>query len=398
MISILDSTLREGEQTAGVYFPAHAKMAVADALERAKVEFIEAGHPIVSEEISGAVRILSRKGYKAVIGAHARVFQRDIDVALECRPGLIGVFFCVSDERLREVFKKTLAQAIDQIVEGVAHIKGAAPNTLVRFTPEDTVRSPVSNVVSACVAAVNAGADIISIADTTGHMVPGTERNMYDAVSRIRDGIESKTRKPRYAVHCHNDRGLALANVLDAIRAGVSIVDATVLGLGERAGITDLAQLMVALDVDLGERREGLTELPGLYELVSKYSGVPIPKNAPVIGENAFTHCAGVHTHATTLNPYHYQSLSPEHVGRRMTIALDHMSGVASVRYALDAIESTVSDEEMAIVLAQIRRAGHMGRSVDLEELKHIVTWTRGVSAHAKGYGRRETDVPELVG
>lgn len=374
MVWVLDSTLREGEQTPGVYFDKHIKLAIANMLDEVGVDIIEAGHPMVTPEIHAAVKSIAQKDYKAIVGAHSRSLKADVDLALECGVNFIGIFYCVSDERLNTVFKKDLNTAINQITDVIKYAKSQKPDLLVRYTPEDTVRSQFENVVTAAVAAVEAGADIISVADTTGYMVPGTKRSMYDYISRLKDEFAKRNLNPKVAVHCHNDRGLALANSLDAYRAGADIIDAATLGLGERAGITDLAQLLVVLTVDFGENRWNLKKLPELYDLVSKHSGVPIPHNFPMTGKNAFTHCAGVHTHAASINPMHYESLTPELLGRQREFALDHMSGIASLRYALGLIGENEIDEEMQNdILKEVKAVGQRGRTVDLSELKHIV-------------------------
>lgn len=385
LVWVLDSTLREGEQTPGVYFDKHIKLAIANLLDEIGVNIIESGHPMVTAEIHAAVKSIAQKGYKSIVGAHSRSLKSDVDLALECGVGFIGIFYCVSDERLETVFKKDLDSAIQLITDVIKYAKSRKPDLLIRYTPEDTVRSQFENVLKAAVAAVEAGADIISVADTTGYMVPGTKRSMYDYISRLKDELASRKLFPKLAVHCHNDRGLALANALDAYRAGVDIIDAAALGLGERAGIVDLAQLLVVLTVDYNENRWNLNKLVELYNLVSKHSGIPIPANYPMTGKNAFTHCAGVHTHAASVNPMHYESLKPEILGRERSFALDHMSGIASLRYALGLInESSLDDETQMDVLKEVKSVGQRGRTVDLAELKHIVDAVKHHQTYAK--------------
>lgn len=385
MIWVLDSTLREGEQTPGVYFDKHIKLAIASILDEIGVDIIEAGHPMVTSEIHAAVKSIAQKGFKPIVGAHSRSLLSDIDLALDCGVGFIGIFYCVSDERLSSVFKKDLDSAINQITDVIKYAKNKKPDLLIRYTPEDTVRSQFENVVKAATAAVQAGADIISVADTTGFMVPGTKRNMYDYISNLKDELAREKLFPKIAVHCHNDRGLALANALDAFRAGVDIIDAAALGLGERAGIVDLAQLLVVLTVDHNQNNWNLKKVNELYDLVSKHSGIPIPANYPITGKNAFTHCAGVHTHAASINPMHYESLSPEILGRDRTFSLDHMSGIASLRYALNLIhQSDLDDEHQQEVLKEVKSVGQRGRTVDLEELNHIVDAVK----HHKTYNK----------
>ena len=120
-----------------------------------------------------------------------------------------------------------------------------------------------------------------------------------------------------------------------------------------------------------------LSKLPELYQLVSRYSGIPIPENFPIIGQNAFTHCAGVHTHAAVQNPVHYQSLDPALVGREMTVALDHMSGISSVQWALEKLGLEYTTDLLKRILAHIKQIGQKGRTVDLHELKHLVEWCK---------------------
>jgi 2-isopropylmalate synthase len=379
LISVLDSTLREGEQTPGVYFDKHIKLAIAKLLDEIGIDIIETGHPAVTREIYEAVDVVANSKLRSIAGAHSRSHKKDVDLALECNVGFLGIFYCVSDERLNSVFKKDLSTAIDQICKIIRYAKEQKPDLLIRYTPEDTVRSQFENVVTAASAAVEAGADIISVADTTGYMIPGTDRSMYDYISKLKDAFTRRNQDPRIAVHCHNDRGFALVNVLDAFRAGASIIDASVLGLGERAGIVDLAQLLVALTCDYGMNKWKLEKLPELYELVSEHSGVGIPVNFPVTGANAFTHCAGVHTHAAAINPMHYESLNPEVVGRKRDFSLDHMSGIASLKFALKILEiNDLSDDILLQILNDIKIVGQHGKTVELPELKHIVDFYGG--------------------
>jgi 2-isopropylmalate synthase len=378
MLQILDSTLREGEQTPGVYFNKHIKLAIAEILEDIGIDIIEAGHPVVTTEIYSAVNSIAHRVKKSIVGAHARSIKKDIDLALECGVNFIGIFYCVSDERLDTVFNKTLDDAIIQISDTIKYAKSRNPDLLIRYTPEDTVRSQFENVVKASSAAIEAGADIISIADTTGYMVPGTERSMYDYVIRLKEEFNKRKLTAKIAVHCHNDRGLALANALDAYRAGAEIIDASVLGLGERAGIVDLSQLMTIFKIDYKIDKWKLNRLPELYELVSKFSGISIPDNFPLVGKNSFTHCAGVHTHAAAINPMHYENLDPRLFGRERHFALDHMSGLASIKYALKLIGETELDASQELeILNEVKTIGQAGRTVELSELPHIVNYTK---------------------
>lgn len=384
-ITILDSTLREGEQTPGVCFDIHIKAAISDLLDEVGVDIIETGHPAVTPEICQAVQEISHRGLRALVGAHARSLVKDVNLALECGAGFLGIFYCVSEERLNH-HSRVLNQAVDRIVEVIRYAREQQSDLLIRYTPEDTVRSKWENVVTAAAAAVESGADIISIADTTGCMIPGTKRSMYDYVKRLKDELAKRDQFPRFAVHCHNDRGLALANALDGYRAGADIIDATVMGLGERAGLVDLGTLLAVLVCDFQENSSGrwqTTKLNQLYRLVSRYSGMAIPVNFPITGENAFTHCAGVHTQAAIKDPLHYQSIEPELVGRKPEISLDHMSGISAVKYSLEAIGEKDLDGDLPFqVLAKVKEVGQMCRVVDFEELHYIVRYLKNTRSN----------------
>ncbi len=377
-VRILDTTLREGEQTPGVYFDVHVKAAIAGVLDAIGVDFIEAGHPAVTDDIRTAVARIAHAGLRARVGAHARSLESDVRIALECGVGFLGIFYCVSDERLVD-HGSPLGAVVARIARVVQLAKEHRPDIVVRYTPEDTVRSPFDNVLLAASEAVAAGADIISIADTTGCLIPGTRHNMHDYVRRLRDALGARGAFPLIAVHCHNDRGLGLANALDGYRGGADIIDASVLALGERAGLVDLATLLAVLAHDFGEGAGwALHRLPELYRLVSRFANVPVPPTFPVMGRNAFTHCAGVHTQAALRNPLHYQSLDPAIVGRRPEIALDHMSGMASLRHSLAAIGCDGLPEQTArAVLARVKAIGQTGRTVDDEELGLVVEFVK---------------------
>lgn len=387
-VKILDSTLREGEQTPGVYFPIHVKIAIAEVLEEIGVDMIEAGHPAVTPQVKKAVAELSKRNFNVLIGAHSRSLKEDVELALECGVDFIGLFYCVSEERLNH-YGKRLNEVIEQIGKVISYIREKSPEIVIRYTPEDTVRSPWKNVLSISAEAVRAGAQIISVADTTGYMVPGTERSMYDFVSKLKDELGKLGLFPEIAVHCHNDRGLALANALDGFRAGADIIDASVMGLGERAGIVDLGSLLAVFSFDFSiENNWNLKKLSYLYRMVSNFSGIPVPVNFPVTGRYAFTHCAGVHTHAVLKNPVHYQSLSSEVFGRKPEVALDHMAGMSSLEYSLQQIgEENLDRSLLKNVLAYVKDIGQTGRTISLEELRLIVNYIQN-----KEGGRRDED------
>ena len=373
MIKILDSTLREGEQTPGVYFAPETKLKIAEFLDHIGVDIIEAGNPAVDSEIALAVTRIANAGLKAKIGAHSLCRIDDVKKALDCNVSFLGVFFSVSSQRLQCDYNICLDEALDKIVEVITYAREQNDSLLIRYTPEDTVRSPLKNVIEAASAAVQAGANIISIADTTGYTTPFQQkRSIYYFVKILKEELAKRELYPQIEVHCHNDRGLALANALDAYRAGTDIIDVSVMGLGERAGIVDLAELLINLS-DLIEEKNfwKLGYLKDLYNLVSEYSQVPISPHHPAVGKNAFTHYAGVHVTAMAKDERLYQSLNPEVFGIKSSIALGMQSGLTAVELALKQIgreELAENKYLVAKILKQIKEIAKRGTPIDIDK------------------------------
>lgn len=326
MVDILDSTLREGEQTPGVTFSVQEKLIIAGLLDELGVTIIEAGHPAVSDDIFRAVKEIARQGYTAETMAHCRAIREDIDRARACDVDWVGIFLCVSNPRLKQQFQSNLPQAIESIADVIMYAKTHGLN--VRYTPEDTVRTAYPSVVQVARAAVEAGADRISIADTVGAMTP---RRMYDFVLRLQADVNVKLN-----VHCHNDLGLATANALAAYEAGATTIDVSVNGLGERTGITSLAEACLGLHcLYKAPNNWNLEVLPRLSQTVSEYSGMPISPATPVVGKNAFIHNAGMHVAAILHDPRHYEVFPAEVVGRTRNVVLDKMAGAQTIKHKL---------------------------------------------------------------
>jgi 2-isopropylmalate synthase len=362
-VKLLDSTLREGEQTPGVDLALEQKLAIARALDDFGIDYVEAGHPAVSEDTFRATREVAHLGLRAEVVAHARALKSDIDLALKADADWVGIFFSVADKRLEEQFRKNIDQAISLIQDCVSYAK--AHGLRVRYTPEDTVRSDISKVIRIGRAAREAGADRISVADTTGYMTPS---RMHAFITELRAGLPAGT---PVGVHCHNDLGMAVANSFAAVEAGASVVDVTVNGLGERTGIAPLAEMAVALKLRGGaENAWRLDQLPALSQLVEGASRIPVWKQAPIVGANAFTHNAGLHVAAVLLNPSHYESIPAEMVGRQRRLVVDKMAGRPTVKHRLECLGLDASDAFVDSVLSYVKRRGINDASDD--ELRRI--------------------------
>ncbi len=387
MIKILDSTLREGEQTPGVYFSSETKLAIAQFLDMVGVDIIEVGNPAVNKEIATSVNRIANAGLKAKIGAHSLCRIDDVKKALDCGVEFLGVFFSVSQKRLQQDYSIGLESAIEKITSTISYARSQKNDLLIRYTPEDTVRSPIENVIQAASAAVRAGANIISIADTTGYATPFQEnRSLTYYVKTLQSELAKLELYPKIEVHCHNDRGLALANALNAYQSGADIIDVTVMGLGERAGIVDLAELLINLiDILEGKNLWNLTHLKDLYDLVSLHSHIAIPPHHPVVGKNAFTHYAGVHVKAIAKDEAIYQSLNPEILGIKSSFALGMQSGLAAVELALKQIgkEELIENKNLvANILQEIKEIAKRGTSIDIEQELPVIVERCSISSH----------------
>lgn len=342
MVEILDTTLREGEQTPHVTFTISEKLEIATLLDEFGVDIIEAGHPQVSKDICEAVKNIANQGYNSEILAHCRSLQEDIDLALSCDVDWVGIFFCVSNKRIEQHFRKNIENIQTQIAKTVEYAKDHGLK--VRYTPEDTVRTEYPTLLQVSKAAIDAGADRISIADTVGAMTP---LHMHHFIKKIQSDLDVPLH-----VHCHNDLGMATANALAAYEAGVRLIDVTVNGLGERVGITPLSELCIALyslyHVDNHWKFELLLDIA---QKVSEFSGLPIPTNTPVIGDHAFIHNAGLHVAAVLRNPEFYEIFPAELIGKKRTFILDKMASSQTIKQKLEEIGIEACDTHVNTIL-----------------------------------------------
>jgi 2-isopropylmalate synthase len=346
MLKILDSTLREGEQTPGVTFSIEEKLKIASYLNDFGIDIIEAGHPRVSRDIYKSVKEISNQGLNAEILAHCRAINEDIDIARECDVDWVGIFFCVSNKRLEQQFRTNIEKAIGLVTKSIEYAKSYGLK--VRYTPEDAVRTDYNSLLKISKAAVNAGADKISIADTVGAMTP---KKIYDLFKKLKSDLDAS-----YNVHCHNDLGLATANSLAAYEGGATTIDVSVNGLGERVGIAPISEICVALHCAYNiKNRWKLEMLPEITEYVSKTSGIFIPQNTPIIGKNAFSHNAGLHVAAVLNDPCFYEVIPAELVGKKRDFVLDKMASVQTIRHKLKEMNIQTDENNVSKLMNYVK-------------------------------------------
>jgi len=368
MLEILDTTLREGEQTPYVNFTVDEKVQVAQMLDFVGVDMIEAGDPSVSPNVAKAIERIASLGLRAEIVAHSIASRSGIDKAKACGADRVAIFYATSKIHLEAKLHKTPEQALDIIREHVAYAHQLGLK--VRFTPEDGTRTDFEFLVRVCNASIETGADRISFADTLGIMQPHT---MFERVCALRERLLPC----KIDLHCHNDYGLALANAMAGIRAGADCIHTTVNGLGERAGIPDLAETIVSFHNLEGIQKFNIQPLMNVSGYLEKVSGFFLAPNKPITGQNAFSHKSGVHTNGILKDPRTYEPFDPSILGRERKIIIDKYTGKSAVVARLDEYGIEVSAAELEVIVSRIKNIGDHRKQLfdaDILEIAEQVT------------------------
>lgn len=374
MIGILDSTLREGEQTPGVSFTINQRLEIAKALSEAGVSMIEAGHPNVSPDIREGVRGIVKMKKEGLILSeivgHSRAVESDVEEAASLEVDRIAIFYGISDIHLRAKHRTDRESALSLIGHIVSFAR--SHGVKVRFTAEDASRADPEYLIRVVRTARDAGADRVSIADTVGVLNPTKTKDLFAWIRKEVPNVELD-------IHAHNDMGNAVANALAAVEGGATIVHATVNGLGERVGITPLQAIAVALKYHLGIDVIKLDKLMWLSNLVEKHSGIAVPPNFPVTGDYAYIHKAGVHVAGILNDPRTYEFMPPEVLGRSRDYTIDKYSGKNGLRRKLERLGVTLNEESLEKVLWKIKEKQDTKfyRDEDLLELAEEVTGSK---------------------
>lgn len=324
-VRILDSTLREGEQSIGVSFTKRQRLQVAWMLDYFGVDAIEIS-PVISDSHRESLVEMRKAGLSAQLVAHGRALSQDIDIARACDVEWVAMYHSVSDVHLRSKLHVTREIALERSIQAIEYAK--SHGLKLRFTLEDASRADPEYLVQFLKAVARSGADRIGIPDTVGLMLP-------QSMARLIRLTRSVTERP-IDVHCHNDLGLAVANSLAAAEAGAEQIHTTIDGLGERVGIASLAEVTMALKTLYQSERPFRYEmLSELSALISSYTNIPSSANKPIVRKNAYTHKAGTHLAAIIQDPEAYEIIPPKMVGNSRRLVFGELSGKNGAAYLL---------------------------------------------------------------
>ena len=368
---IFDTTLRDGEQTPGVSLTPEKKLRIAKQLDELGVDAIEAGFAAVSEGEMEAIRLISKENLRAEVYSFARGVRRDIDAVLESEADGVFLVIPTSDMHLKYKLKKSREEILKLTSDCVEYAKDHGLK--VELGAEDATRSDLDFLRKMISVGVSAGADIVSPCDTVGILTP---EKTYDFFSNLRGEFPDVL----FSAHCHDDFGMAVANTIAAVRAGVGEVHVTVNGLGERAGNAALEEVVVALK--LLYKVETSVRLERLYDtsmLVSRLTGIPVQPNKAIVGENAFVHESGIHTHAILAHPLTYEPIPPELVGRTRRLAVGKHVGSRGLRAALQEMGLKPTDEQLREIFLRVKALGDKGKRVTDADLKAIAESVMGL-------------------
>ncbi|HZF26057.1 MAG TPA: 2-isopropylmalate synthase, partial [Steroidobacteraceae bacterium] len=382
-VLIFDTTLRDGEQSPGCSMNLAEKLRVARALAELGVDVIEAGFPAASRGDWESVQAVAREIHGPIIAGLARCNRDDIERSAkalrEAPRRRLHVFLATSAIHRQHKLKMAKDEIVRTAVEGVRIARELCED--VEFSPEDAARTEPEYLAEVVQAVIDAGATTVNIPDTVGYTVPEEFGQLFRYLREHVRGIDDVV----LSVHCHNDLGMAVANSLTAVLAGARQIECTVNGIGERAGNCSLEEVVMALKTrEAYFRLQTGIETTRLYpacRLVSSITGMPIPRNKAVVGENAFAHESGIHQHGMLRHHSTYEIMRPEDVGLTRThLVLGKHSGRHALRERVQQLGFELDEQEFARLFEEFKALADHKKELFDGDIEALVLRAEGAS------------------
>ncbi|KAI0478926.1 homocitrate synthase [Xylariaceae sp. FL0804] len=363
---IIESTLREGEQFANAYFDTETKIKIATMLSDFGAEYIELTSPAASEQSRKDCETIAKLGLKSTILTHVRCTIGDAKLAVSTGVGGIDLVIGTSKQLREHSHGKDIEGIKKAAIEVVEYVKSQGVE--VRFSSEDSFRSDLVDLLDIYRTIDRIGVDRLGVADTVGCATP---RQVYDFVRTLRGVV-----KADIECHFHNDTGCAIANAYAALEAGATHIDTSVLGIGERNGITPLGGLMARMIVsspDYVKSRYSLQKIKAIEDYVAEQVEINVPFNNPITGFCAFTHKAGIHAKAILNNPSTYEILKPEDFGLNRYVSFaSRLTGWNAIKSRVEQLGLSMTDDQVKLLTAKIKQMADV-RPLAIDDTDSII-------------------------
>jgi len=371
--SIIESTLREGEQFSTATFTPAQKLEIAGLLDEFGVEMIEMTSPCASPQSEADIRAVVNAGLRARVLTHIRCNREDALRALDTGVHGLDIVIGTSPQLMQHSHGKSIPQIVDLAAEVISFVRQQAPTIILRFSTEDTFRSRESDLLRVYLSIADLGmVNRLGVADTVGVATPNQVYSMVHQLVRLtRLDVE---------FHGHNDSGCAIANACAALEAGATHIDTTILGIGERNGITPLGGLVARLYTLNRDyvSKYNLTLLPRLDRLIADICGIDIPFSNYITGSSAFIHKAGIHAKAVLADPNTYEILKPEDFGLTREISIGHrLTGWNSIKERAQKLGLQLDDTTLREVTQTVKRLAD-DRPLELHEVDDLLLEAAG--------------------
>jgi len=362
-IKVLDTTLRDGEQTPGVSLTPLEKLRIATKLDEIGIDFIEAGSAITSEGERESIKQITKQNFNAEILSFSRPLTVDIDYCIECDVDAVNLVVPTSDLHISDKLNITKDELMDLSVSAIDYCKDHG--LIVELSAEDASRSDFNFLKTVFLNAIDHDVDRICVCDTVGILTPDSSFELFSKLNDLPCPI---------ACHCHNDFGLAVANTLSSIKGGASEIHTTINGIGERAGNTSFEECVVSIDrlfPDFSTNVK-INEIYDISKLVARSTGVYIQPNKAIVGENAFAHESGIHSDGIIKNSATYEAITPELVGRKRKFIIGKHMGTHGLDSRLKEIGLNVNESQLKQICDDIKELADKGKTVTDVDLQVI--------------------------